>query len=274
MTAIEDFQSTTFAALRHEDLTVAEAWASSPLGDPAIEDASLSQSAESEDCPPTTVIAKPRSRGTNAIVAAAVVAGIGAVAGLGLILISGNGSNQHQKTAVVVPNSSVGSVAPQAPSAVPPAPVVPAPPAVATPPEAGQLPAAPAGGGGAPVWSGPAPAPTAPADPGIPAAPYAPADPGYPPAPPSVTVNVPPVIPVPIVIPVPPDKDGGQQGEGQPAPSGGGHGPIECLACHPQPIQQPPIHPQPIQQQPIHPQPIQQPIHPQPIQQQPIQQHH
>ena len=46
MSVIEDFQSTTFAALPHEDLTVGEAWASSPLGDPEIEDGSLSQPGE------------------------------------------------------------------------------------------------------------------------------------------------------------------------------------------------------------------------------------
>ncbi|WP_156748632.1 hypothetical protein, partial [Mycobacterium sp. E3198] len=90
MSTIEDFQSMTFAALPHddltvaaiphEDLTVAEAWASSPLGDPAIEDGSLSTPAHFEDFPPTTATAK-RSRGTNVLVAGAVVAALGAVAG-------------------------------------------------------------------------------------------------------------------------------------------------------------------------------------------------
>ena len=275
MSTIEDFQSATFAAIPHDDLTVGEAWASSPLGDPSIEDGSLSEPAKFEDFPPTTVTAEPRSRATNALLAAAVVAGVGMFAGLGMMLFDGTGSKQ-EKPAVVVPNSSVGSVTPQAPSAIPPSPVAPAP--VASP-DAGQPPSAPVSGGGAPAWTVPAPAPApvvgaAPADPGTP--PDAPADPGTPPPPPSVTVNIPPVVvPVPIPVPVPtPPSGGGQQGGGQQggglqgggAQQGGGHGPIQCLACQQHPIQQQPIHPQPVQQQPVHPQPVQQqPIHPQPI---------
>jgi hypothetical protein len=244
MSIIEDFQSTTFAALPHEDLTVAEAWASSPLGDPTIEDGSLAEPVEFED----SVTAKPRSRGTNALVAGAVVAALGAVAGLGLLFIDGL-SSKEQKPAVVVPNSSVGSVTP-APSAVAPPPVAPAPPSAATPPDAGHVSPAPVSGGDAPVVIVPAPATAAP-----------PADPGAPPPPPNVTVNVPPVIvPVPIPVPVPPQhggsqQGGSQQGGGQPAPSGTGHPPIQCFACHPpQPVQ-----PQPIQPQPIHPRPLQHP---------------
>ena len=219
MSIVEDFQSATFAAIPHDDLTVAEAWASSPLGDPSIEDGSLSEPAKFEHFPPTTVTAEPRSRGTNALLAAAVVAGVGMVAGLGLMLFDGTGSKQ-EKPAVVVPNSSVGSVTPQAPSAVPPSPVAPAPPSVAAPPDAGQAPSGPVSGGGAPVWTVPAPAPApaggaAPADPGTP--PYAPADPGTPPPAPSVTVNIPPVVPVPVPIPVPvpTPQGGGQQGGGR-----------------------------------------------------------
>lgn len=253
MSTIEDFQSTTFAAIPHEDLTVAEAWASSPLGDPGIEDGSLSEPAKFDDYPATTATAKPRSRGTNALLIAAVVAGLGMVSGLGLMLIDGAGSNP-QKPAVVVPNSSVDAVTPQAPpSAVPPSPVAPPPPAAA--PDAGQPPTG--GAADAPVVILPAPA-AAPADPGAPAVAGAPAEPGTPPPPPSVTVNIPPVlpvpIPVPVPVPVPPQQGGGQQGGGQ---QGGGnppivHGPVECLACHQQPIQQQPIHP-PVQQQPVHP---------------------
>ncbi|WP_420914896.1 hypothetical protein, partial [Mycobacterium paraense] len=155
MSTIEDFQSMTFAALPHdeltvaavphEDLTVAEAWASSPLGDPAIEDGSLSKPSNFEDFPATTATAKPRSRSTNALVAGAVVAALGAVAGLGLMLMDGWGN--EQKPAVVVPNSAVSPVAPQAPSAVAPPPVAPAPPPAATPPDANQV---------APATSGPA----------------------------------------------------------------------------------------------------------------------
>ncbi|BBY00518.1 hypothetical protein [Mycobacterium seoulense] len=246
MSAIEDFRSTTFAAVPYEDLTVAEAWASSPLGDPTIEDDSLVQPVESEDSPATTVIAKPRSRGTNALLAGAVVAALGAVAGLGLLLVDGPGSKEH-KPAVVVPNSSVGSVTPQAPSAVAPPPLSPAPPSAAAPADAAQVSPAPVSGGHAPVVIAPAPAPAP--------APAAPANPDVPPPPPNVTVNVPPVIvPVPVPVPVPPQHGGSQQGGGQPAPSGGsGHGPIQCFACHP-PVQQQPIHPQP-----IHPQPLQHP---------------
>ncbi|MCV7092391.1 hypothetical protein, partial [Mycobacterium interjectum] len=124
MSTIEDFQSTTFAAIPHEDLTVAEAWASSSLGDPAIEDGSLSTPAAFEDFPPTTVTAKPRSWGTNMLVAGAVVAALGAVAGVGLMLL--DGSDKEQKPAVVVPNSAVSPASPQAPSAVAPAAVAPA----------------------------------------------------------------------------------------------------------------------------------------------------
>jgi hypothetical protein len=243
MSTIEDFQSTTFAALPHHELTVAEAWASSPLGDPTIEDGSLVRPVKFEDSPATTVTAKPRSRGTNALVAAAVVAALGAVAGLGLMLIDGPGSKEH-KPAVVVPHSSVGSVPLQAPSAVAPPPLSPAPPSAASPADAWQVSPRPVSGGDAPVVIAPAPAPAA-----------APADPGTPPPPPNVTVNLPPVIvPVPVPVPVPPQQGGSQQGGGQPAPSGG-HPPIQCLACHPPQ----PVHPQPIHPQPIHPQPLQHP---------------
>jgi hypothetical protein len=118
MSTIDDLHSATFAAQSY-DATIAEAWASSPLGDP--EDEFLSHPAKFEDFPPTTVTAKPRSRGTNVLVGGAVVAAIGMVAGLGLMLL--DGSSKQEKPAVVVPNSSVGTVAPQAPSAVPPSPV-------------------------------------------------------------------------------------------------------------------------------------------------------
>ncbi|WP_197696096.1 hypothetical protein, partial [Mycobacterium sp. E1715] len=74
MSTIEDFRSTTFAATPYEDLTVAEAWASSPLGDPELEDGSLSGPVAPEDPAATPVTAKPRSGGTKALVAGAVVA--------------------------------------------------------------------------------------------------------------------------------------------------------------------------------------------------------
>ncbi|OBF75572.1 hypothetical protein A5750_10775 [Mycobacterium sp. 852002-51613_SCH5001154] len=169
MSTIEDFPSTTFAALPHEDLTVAEAWASSPLGDPTIEDGSSAQPVESEDSPATTVIAKPRSWGTNALVAGAVVAALGAVAGLGLLLIDGSGSKELKPT-VVAPNASVGSVQPQAPSAVAPPPVAPAPPSAPAPADAAQVSPGPVSRGDAPVVIVPAPPPAA-----APAGPPAPA---------------------------------------------------------------------------------------------------
>jgi hypothetical protein len=151
MSTIDDLRSATFAAQSY-DATIAEAYASSPLGDPEIEDGSVSEPAKFEDFPPTTVIATPpaeprSSWRTNAAVGAAVIAAIGTVAWLGVLLLDGTGSKQ-EKPAVVAPNSSVGSVIPQAPSAVPPSPVAPAPPSVATPPIPTPAPAPPRQSGG------------------------------------------------------------------------------------------------------------------------------
>src|ERR1700758_4772746 len=154
MSTIDDFRSATFAAQSY-DATVAVAYASSPLGDPAIEDGSLSDLAEFEDdapanfedFPPTSVTAEPSaeppaeprsSRGANLLVVAAVVAALGMVSGLGVMLVSGTGSKQEKPAAVVAPNSSVGSALPEAP-------VAPAPPSVATPPDGLQGPAGPVG---------------------------------------------------------------------------------------------------------------------------------
>jgi uncharacterized membrane protein YgcG len=222
MSTIDDFRSATFAAQSY-NATVAVAYASSPLGDPAIEDGSLSDLAKFEDedpanyedFPATTVTAKPAaeprsSRGANLLVGAAVVAALGMVSGLGLMLVNGTGSKQEKPAAVVVPSSSVDSALPQAPSAVPPSPVAPAPPSVATPPDSLQGTSGPVGVGDAPALSGPAPAPVGPA---------APADPGTPPAatpntPPVIVNAPPPVLPVPIFVPVPPHHDGGKQDDG------------------------------------------------------------
>jgi uncharacterized membrane protein YgcG len=237
-----DFRSATFAAQSY-GATVAVAYASSPLGDPAIEDGSLSDLAKFEDFPPTTVTAEPAaeprsSRGSNVLVVAAVVAALGLVSGLGVMLVSGTGSKQEKPAAVAVPNSTVGSVLPQGPSEVPPSPAAPAPPSVATPPDSRPGPTGPVTGGYAPALSGPAPAPAGAA---------APADPG-----------TPPVVPAPNV-PRPPHHDGGKQGDGgkhgdggkqgdgnsgggqqggkgqkggQPVPFGGGHpGQVACLPC-------------------------------------------
>jgi hypothetical protein len=212
MSTIDDFRSATLAAQSY-GATVAVAYASSPLGDPAIEAGSLSDlaklehdnPAKYEDYPPTTVTAEPPAEPrsswvTNVLVGAAVVAAIGTVAGLGLMLVAGTGSKE--KPAVVVPDSSVGSLTPQAPGAKPPSPVAPAPPSVATPPDSLQGPTGPVGSGDAPALSGPAPAP----------APAAPAPP--------------PVAPAPVSVPAPPHPghgkhgDGGKQGGGD---SGGGN---------------------------------------------------
>jgi uncharacterized membrane protein YgcG len=212
MSTIDDFRSATFAAQSY-GATVAVAYASSPLGNPAIEDGSLSDLAKLEhdnpakykDYPPTAVTAEPPAERrsswvTSVLVGAAVVAAIGMVAGLGLMLVAGTGSKE--KPAVVVPDSSVGSLTPQAPGAEPPSPVAPAPPSVATPPDSLQGPTGPVGSPDAPALSGPAPAP----------APAAPAPP--------------PVAPAPVSVPAPPHHDhgkhgdGGQQGGGN---SGGGN---------------------------------------------------
>src|SRR6201987_5707318 len=172
MSTIDDFRSATFAAQSY-DATVAVAYASSPLGDPAIEDGSLSDLAEFEDddpakyedFPATTVTAEPSaeppaeprsSRATNLLVAAAVVAALGMVSGLGVMLVSGTGSKQEKPAAVVAPSSGVGSALPQAPSEVPPSPVAPAPPSLATPPDSLQGTTGPVGVGDAPALSGPA----------------------------------------------------------------------------------------------------------------------
>src|ERR1700752_4110609 len=95
MSTIHALHSATFAAQSY-DATIAEAWASSPLGDPSVEDGSLSEPAKFDDFPATTVTTKPRSRGTNALVGAAVVAAIGMVAGLGLMFLDGTGSKQEK----------------------------------------------------------------------------------------------------------------------------------------------------------------------------------
>jgi hypothetical protein len=96
MSTTHDFPSTTFV-LPSDDLTVASAWASSPLGDPAIEDGFLSASTDSDYDLPARPTATLRSTGRNAVLAAAVVGAIGAVAGLGLLVIGGNGSSQPKR---------------------------------------------------------------------------------------------------------------------------------------------------------------------------------
>ena len=216
MSTTHDFKSSTFA-IPSDDMTAAAAWASSPLGDPAIEDGSLLHPNDFEYDEPASATAKPRWTGRNAVVAAALVGAIGAVGALGFILVNGNGSNEPKPTGVV-PGSHIGTSTSQAPSPNPSS-VTLAPTSPVTPPDTGQPPTqtpAPAGGG----YPALAPAPSgggSPADPGTPSAGGdTPADPGTPPAgapdTPPVIVNVPPVIPIPVPIPIPIGPGGGTNG--------------------------------------------------------------
>jgi hypothetical protein len=214
---------TTIASTDHmtpsTDRTVAPAWSSSSLGDPATDDGYLSELAESPPAPIT-----PAERrlpvGKNTVVAAAVIAAIGAGAtALGLAIISDTGPAQP-KPVVVAPGSAAVPAAPQPPAVVPPATVAPAPPPVITQPDNGQASPGAAGssgyagsssGGNAtdPAPAGPPSNGPAPTDPGSPPA-SAPTDPGSP-----VTVNI-PIGPVPVPVPVPvPIPSGGQQNSGQ-----------------------------------------------------------
>jgi hypothetical protein len=222
MSTTHDFRSST-SAIPSDDMTAAAAWASSPLGNPAIEDGSLSHPNDFDYYEPASATAKPRSTGRNALVAAAVVGAIGAVATLGVVLVNGNGSSQP-KPAVVIPGSHVGTSTPQAPSSAPSSPV--------TPPDTGQVPTQPGPTGGGDPTLAPAPSGGAtPADPGTPqTAGAGPADPGSPPAgtpdTPPVIVPVPPVIPVPVPIPVPPWHPNPSKGRITSTPNGGRQGTV------------------------------------------------
>lgn len=219
MSTIHDLEPTSYA-VPSDDLTVAEAWASSPLGDPSVERGYLSEPAGLAYEQPAPTTARPRSKarnGGNAIVAAALVGAIGAFAALGFVLVSGNDSSQP-KPVVVAPGAHVGTSTPQAPDSATPPSVAPAPTSAVTPPDNGQAPTqapGPTGGGDTPASTDPAPAPAPPPD--VPSAP-------------PVTVNIPPVVPLPVPVPLPVHPGGGKFGGGQP---GGGFKPLPpCKACH------------------------------------------
>jgi hypothetical protein len=231
VSTIHDLEPTSYA-VPSDDLTVAEAWASSPLGDPSAEHGYLSEPADFAYEPPAPTTVRPRSttrKAGNAIVAAAVVGAIGAFAALGFVLFNGNDSSQP-KPVVVVPGAHVGTSTPQAPDSATPPSVAPAPTSAVTSPDTGQAPTqapGPTGGGDTPASTDPAPAPAPPA-------PAPPADPGTPPpaAPsaPPVSVNIPPVVPLPVPVLIPVHPGGGKLGGGQP---GGGFKPLQpCKACH------------------------------------------
>jgi hypothetical protein len=80
----------------------------------AIPDLQPAGPANFEDDRPAKAPAGPRPTGTNALVAAAVVAALGMVTGLGLMLIDGTGASKHNESAVMGPYSSVAPLAPGA----------------------------------------------------------------------------------------------------------------------------------------------------------------
>jgi hypothetical protein len=210
----------TFAQTNHmtppADPTIASAWSSSALGDPATDDGYIADRAEFPP-DPISPAAKRWPLGRNAVVAAAVIAAIGAAAvSVGLAIVTTSGSDQP-KPATVVPGAAVVP-APPASVVPPPAAVAPASPPVLTPPDSGQ----PASGSGSPsgnVGSGNA---TDPSPVGAPSGGPAQSDPGSPPASapdgPSVNVNI-PIVPVPVPVPVPVLVPGGPQNGG---PQNGG----------------------------------------------------
>ena len=118
------------------DSTIASAWSSSALGDPATDDEDIADLAE---LPPDPI--SPAARrwplGKNAVVAAAVVAAIGAAAvSVGLAIVTTSGSDQP-KPANVVPGAAIVP-APSAPVVAPAVPVAPGAPPVVGQPDSGQ----------------------------------------------------------------------------------------------------------------------------------------
>jgi hypothetical protein len=244
MTTLHGRESTaTFAARSHEleNLTVASAWAASPLGDPAVEDGYLSDMADFEndladfenglanfetelagceadsadfDADRPIPDAKPRSFGKTALIVAAAIAAIGACAALGVTLVSGNGSNQP-KPAVVISGSGVISSTSQAPAPVPSA-DVPAPTSVVSPPASGQPEAG--GGGGTTsrpgVNGGGGTIPTLASGGG--------ATPTYPRVPPAGTPSAPSATVVPQPAPLPQTRGAGPGGRNQGGRNQGG----------------------------------------------------
>ena len=149
MTSTMRSRNATFAPTNHmtppADPTIASAWSSSALGDPATDDGYLADYAEFPP-DPISPAAKRWPLGKNAVVAAAVVAAIGAAAvSVGLAIVTTSGSD-HPKPATVVPGAAIVPAPPPASVVPPPAAVAPASPPVLTPPDNGQ----PASGSGSP----------------------------------------------------------------------------------------------------------------------------
>jgi hypothetical protein len=216
------------------DRTVASAWSSSALGDPATDDGYIADRAEFPS-DPISPAAKRWPVGKNAVVAAAVVAALGAGTAALTFAIVGHTGSPEPKPAVVVPGSAVVPGAPSAPVAAPAAPVAPGAPPVVGLPDSGQ-PAS--GAASSPGGAGYSNAGGAPALAGVPAPPDSgppPADPGTPPAswpggpsvavgPDGVSVSVPNGPSVQVGPLGPPNEQGGGQGQsgaGQGQQSGG-----------------------------------------------------
>jgi hypothetical protein len=198
MNTMHDLEATTYAptsyAPRGDDVTVASAWSSSPLGDPASDAGYADEAgylADGYDFPPDpiTPARKPKfvSKG---VLAGGLIATVGLSAALGMALF-GNWSQPRP--------ASVTSGATAAPVAAP-APAVAAP--VQTPPDNSPAPVPVA----APPADIPAPAPVVVPQVNIPApAPVVtpPPDNGPPPADPGSPPAAPPAGPVVIVAPPP-----------------------------------------------------------------------
>jgi hypothetical protein len=254
MTSTMRSRNATFAPTNHmtppADPTIASAWSSSALGDPATDDGYLADHAEFPP-DPISPAAKRWPLGKNAVVAAAVVAAIGAAAvSVGLAIVTTSGSDQT-KPATVVPGAAIAPAPPPASVVTPPAAVAP----VLTPPDNGQ----PASGSGSPsgdVGSSSGGNATDPSPVSSPSGGPAQSDPGSPPASapdsPPVNVNI-PIVPVPVLIPGGgpqkggPQKGGPQKGgpqnggpqnggpqKGGPQNGGPQKGVVKtCLACKP-----------------------------------------
>jgi hypothetical protein len=192
MSTMQDADPTAYAP-RADELTIASAWSSSPLGDPGDEagypdDAGYSPYRYDFPPDPITPPAKLKSISKGALVGG-LVGTIGVGAALGMALF---GNWTQPRPVSVVPGST--GVPAAVPAAGTPAPVInppdngPAPAPLVTAPANGPAPAPMV----TPPDNGPAPAPVV----TTPANGPAPADPGSPPdlTPPGpiVTVNVPP----------------------------------------------------------------------------------
>ena len=194
---MHDLEATSYApttqAPRGEECTVASAWSSSPLGDPA-DGAAYSDAAgfveDRYDFPPDPTNSAPKPRFiSKGVLAGSLIAAVGLSAALGMALFGE--SNQPRPVSV----ASGVTARPVAAPAAAPAPVLTPPDNAAAPASVVALPAdipAPAPVVTPPVdIPAPAPVVTPPADNGPP-----PADPGPPPAAPPpgpvVIVNAPP----------------------------------------------------------------------------------